>query len=83
MGTGAAWADVCLGEGEDAWLSLSDLKDYLYGCSIPTGLSKYFCFDDVDYDFITTLNGPDILDGGGDRTGRWCPALKVLPMGWS
>ncbi len=59
------------------------MKGYFYGCSIPTGLSQYFCFDDVGFDFISSLDKPDLLDGGGDGCGRWCPALKVLPMGWS
>ncbi len=30
MGTGAAWSDVRLGESDEAWFSLYDIKDYFY-----------------------------------------------------
>ena len=62
MGTRAAWDDVTLGEHTEAWLSLSDLKDYFYACALPRILSSYFCCDDVDRDFLSTLNNPDLLD---------------------
>ena len=83
MGTGAAWADVCLTEGEEAWFSLSDIKDYFYGCSIPEELSRYFALLDVETDFVRSLCNPQCLDDVGSPGGPWCPVLRVLPMGWS
>ena len=83
MGTGAVWADVCLNEEVEAWFSLSDIKDYFYGCSIPMGLSRYFALLDVETDFVQSLHNPQYLDDVGSPGGPWCPVLRVLPMGWS
>ncbi len=63
-GTGAAWADVCLTEVEDARFSLSDIKDCLYGCWIPVGLSRYFALLDVEKDFVRSLREPLCLVSG-------------------
>jgi hypothetical protein len=83
MGTGAAWADVCLGEGEEAWFSLSDIKDYFYACLIPAALTPYFCLLDVDDHFVKSLSDARFLEEDDSSGHAWCPALRVLPMGWN
>lgn len=86
MGTGAARADVMLGEGVQAWASQSDIKDYFYACALPSGLCPHFCVEPVPCSFVASLGGA--VSPGGDsldasRFHRLYPALKVFPMGWS
>ena len=52
-------------------------------CLIPPELPRYFCLLDVSDDFVRSLPGALFLDREGDGGARWCPALRVLPMGWS
>ena len=45
MGSGAAWSEMLLEDGQNFFVSLSDIQDFFYCLGIPTELSPYFCFD--------------------------------------
>lgn len=82
LGSLASLCDLELGDDQCLYTAGSDIRDCFYAVRLPEGLEQFFVLrEDVTFEeaqWVTRYDGSISID-----MKRFCPAIIVLPMGFS
>eukprot|EP00438_Fugacium_kawagutii_P002485 Skav209078 [mRNA] locus=scaffold207:207591:211020:- [translate_table: standard] len=82
LGSLSALSRISLDSNDQLWVAGADIKDCFYAVDCPAGMADFFCLQhDLALDEALHITGG--LHSPCFDSGRICPCIKVLPMGFN
>jgi hypothetical protein len=82
LGSLSALSRISLDSDDQLWIAGADIKDCFYAVDCPAGMADFFC---LQHD-LTMAEALQVTEGAFHpcfSSGRICPCIKVLPMGFN